>query len=806
MKPSLVICCCLYFFCNCCAAQWMRTLTTQMDFRRLLRDKLVDNKWVGNVKSIDSLIVSLKKELEETKRLKSSDSLQLVLLYRLAYCYGNTYKKEDHIDSAFYYERQKLQLARKVKEAEMVVQAYSGMVRLCDFAGNREMEKLSLLKDWMKEYDTWIKYTGSLISEIPHIKLAEYYNNIGDTKTAEDYVIKFISTASTTADKVTGSSYLGSWYLTQKLYDKALPQLEYVINNSPRNHLTGSNYTLLVITYIGLKQYEKALSLIDKINSTPLLNSANPDNNIRAERNSRDLLSAQIYLLQKRPEKALEFLERVSPFNLKVISSKPVYDSRYDWLWYQYYLQTSEPAKALPFFQSYTAKQDTARSLADEYRKSSTARHMSFLKNFEREALKQQAEKEKLLQEKKLLELQQKSALDKKQAVIAQLQATADKDQLTARAKNAELQRKLETERITTNAKKDQLQQQFQIASLNQDLKIQRKGRALLAGGLGMVVLIAGLLVRQNNQKMKANRLLNLQKEEIVTQRDKLEKTLDDLNNTQAQLIQKEKMASLGELTAGIAHEIQNPLNFVNNFSDVNTELLKELKNELHTGNKQEALLLADDIIENEQKINGHGKRADAIVKGMLQHSRASTGKKEPTDINALADEYLRLSFHGFRAKHKDFNADFKTDFDESIGKIEVVPQDIGRVLLNLYNNAFYAVNEKNASTRSAGQPYEPTVSVSTKRSLSFGEGRGEVIISVKDNGNGIPQKIVDKIFQPFFTTKPTGQGTGLGLSLSYDIIKAHGGELTVKTKEARPDDAVGRGEGAEFIIELPVI
>ncbi|MEJ7828985.1 MAG: ATP-binding protein [Segetibacter sp.] len=246
-------------------------------------------------------------------------------------------------------------------------------------------------------------------------------------------------------------------------------------------------------------------------------------------------------------------------------------------------------------------------------------------------------------------------------------------------------------------------------------------------------------------------------------------------------------MASLGELTAGVAHEIQNPLNFVNNFSEVSKELLEEMKTELEDGNIEDAKEIAYDIIQNLEKINHHGKRADAIVKGMLQHSRASSGKKEPTDINALADEYLRLSYHGLRAKDKDFNADFKTDLDESIGKIEVVPQDIGRVLLNLYNNAFYSVNEKKKQLNGA---FEPTVSVSTKRAGN------KVEISVKDNGVGIPQKALDKIYQPFFTTKPTGQGTGLGLSLSYDIIKAHGGELKVETEE---------GTGADFTILLPV-
>jgi signal transduction histidine kinase len=267
----------------------------------------------------------------------------------------------------------------------------------------------------------------------------------------------------------------------------------------------------------------------------------------------------------------------------------------------------------------------------------------------------------------------------------------------------------------------------------------------------------------------------------------KIERAYHQLENTQQELIQREKMASLGELTAGIAHEIQNPLNFVNNFSDVNKELLVELKQELEKGNVQEVKVIANDLIDNEEKIILHGRRADAIVKSMLQHSRASSGKKEPTDLNALADEYLRLAYHGMRAKDKSFNATLHTDFDTSLEKINIIPQDIGRVLLNLVNNAFYAVHEKK---QSAPDGYEPAVSVSTKKT------DGKIAITVRDNGNGIPDKIKDKIFQPFFTTKPTSKGTGLGLSLSYDIVKAHGGELKVETKE---------GEGSAFSMQLPL-
>jgi len=274
--------------------------------------------------------------------------------------------------------------------------------------------------------------------------------------------------------------------------------------------------------------------------------------------------------------------------------------------------------------------------------------------------------------------------------------------------------------------------------------------------------------------------------------KERVETALSELKTTQNQLVQSEKMASLGELTAGIAHEIQNPLNFVNNFSEVSVELIEEMLEEIQKGDVEEVKALAEDIIQNLEKINHHGKRADGIVKGMLQHSRASSGEKEPTDINVLADEYLRLAYHGLRAKDKSFNATLETHFDESIGKVNVLPQDMGRVILNLITNAFYVVKEKSSEALAKGDDtYEPTVTVSTKKN------NDGVVISVKDNGNGIPEGIKEKIFQPFFTTKPTGQGTGLGLSMSYDIItKGHGGEITIETIE---------NEGSSFNIYLPL-
>ena len=369
----------------------------------------------------------------------------------------------------------------------------------------------------------------------------------------------------------------------------------------------------------------------------------------------------------------------------------------------------------------------------------------------------------------------------------------------------------------------DEEERQYELDSTQATYQNRVKQYALLAG-LGVFLLIAFFLYRSNTQKQKANALLRHQKEEINTQKIIAEKTLSELTSTQSQLIQSEKMASLGELTAGIAHEIQNPLNFVNNFSEVNTELIKELKDEVIKGNLEEVSALANDIESNSEKINHHGKRAADIVKGMLQHSRSSSGVKEPTDINALCDEYLRLSYHGLRAKDKSFNATMITEYDETIGKINIIPQDIGRVVLNLINNAFYASAVALAKVDAAPSkgvlsdlpPQEgfsdpdykhvPTVWVSTKRINSPLGSQAErregtelgckIEIKVRDNGPGIPKKILDKIFQPFFTTKPTGQGTGLGLSLSYDIVKAHGGELKVETKE---------GEGSEFIISFTI-
>jgi len=318
--------------------------------------------------------------------------------------------------------------------------------------------------------------------------------------------------------------------------------------------------------------------------------------------------------------------------------------------------------------------------------------------------------------------------------------------------------------------------------------KLEARVRLYLVVGAAFALMIIGIILWRNYKQQKLNNhLLNEQKEEVAAQRDNLSNTLEKLRSTQSQLIQSEKMASLGELTAGIAHEIQNPLNFVNNFSEVNREMIDELKEELKGGNVDEALVIAEDIRQNEEKINHHGKRADFIVKGMLEHSRTNTGEKQLTDMNVLCDEFLKLSYHGLRAKDKSFNAEMITHFDPKLPKVNVSQQDMGRVMLNLFNNAFYAVNQKSKTAAA----YNPEVSVTTSTQ------NGQFTITVKDNGIGIPDAVKEKIMQPFFTTKPTGEGTGLGLSLTYDmVVKGHGGSIRVDSAE---------GEGSEFIITLPI-
>jgi two-component system, NtrC family, sensor kinase len=503
--------------------------------------------------------------------------------------------------------------------------------------------------------------------------------------------------------------------------------------------------------------------------------------------------SGQLYYEMKKPAESKQSLETALQIS-KQIGYKDLISKSYQVLT-QIDSSAGDYISALEHYKLYITYRDSVSNAEAAKQLIEQRMQYAFSKKEDSLQLQQELIADKL-EKQTLLTKQQQQDLRLKQASLELARREKDVQMLNFLRTQAVLQLSNEQqEKKLTLAEQERALQQSQIEKQrllsiqkeqtlllkDKELSAQRSQRNFwVAGAIALFLLSFFVFLNYRNQR-KANA-------ELQEQQTKTEQALKKLKSTQAQLIQSEKMASLGGLTAGIAHEIQNPLNFVNNFSDVNQELIAELKEEIDKGNTEEVKALANDLEENEQKINHHGKRADAIVKGMLQHSRSSTGKKEPTDINALADEYLRLAYNGLRAKDKDFNADFKTDYDETIGKIEVVPQDIGRVLLNLYNNAFYSVNEKKKLLNGS---FEPIVTVGTKRV------KDKIEVSVKDNGVGIPQKALDKIFQPFFTTKPTGQGTGLGLSLSYDIItKGHGGQLTVDTKE---------GEYAKFAVQLPL-
>ncbi len=367
-------------------------------------------------------------------------------------------------------------------------------------------------------------------------------------------------------------------------------------------------------------------------------------------------------------------------------------------------------------------------------------------------------------------------------ALAYQRQATKLQDSIFNQAKSQQL--------ITTEARYQTKARQARIAQLAADNTRQQHQLWALLAGLGLIGALAFGLARSSRRRQRANTLLEQQKTELQAQRDQTNQALAELKATQDQLVQREKMASLGELTAGIAHEIQNPLNFVNNFAEVSTELVAELREgqAQPTPDRELEAELLDDLTQNLQKITQHGQRAAGIVRGMLEHSRTSTGERQPTNLNALADEYLRLAYHGLRAKDKTFNAELKTDFAPALPPANVVGPDVGRVLLNLFTNAFHAVQQRQKQGEAG---YQPTVSVSTQLIDE------QVVIKVSDNGTGMPAAAKQKIFQPFFTTKPTGEGTGLGLSLSYDIItKGHGGTLTVESQE---------GVGTELVITLPI-
>ena len=538
-------------------------------------------------------------------------------------------------------------------------------------------------------------------------------------------------------------------------------------------------YNTLGLTYSTLKNNTKALEYYHKALAATLQARLGPQTIIEYNNTSREFLDmnqldsalwytnkAYTLSLQKHLYTNLAFLIR----NFGII---------------QY--QKGNYARAIDFFRKSAAQKPTAlnhylqgedyRRMAEAYQKLNKLDSCIDCATIAYRQAQLERNPNQVLLVTSLLTDVFKAKNDYKQAYDYQQVMLKAKDSLFSQQKTLQVQNLMFSE------------QQRQDALKAAAIAYQNKVRFYaLIGVLAVVVLILVILWFNNSNRKKANRLLQERNEQIEKQREVVEKTLSELKSTQTQLIQSEKMASLGELTAGIAHEIQNPLNFVNNFSEVNREMLDELDEELNKGAIPEAKAIAADIRQNEEKINHHGKRADFIVKGMLLHSRNTTGEKEATDINVIANEFLKLSYHGLRAKDKKFNAELVTNFDKDLPKVVVAHQDIGRVLLNLFNNAFYAVNQKQ---QTVGADYKPEVIVSTSIA------KNNLVISVKDNGNGIPDAIKEKIMQPFFTTKPTGEGTGLGLSLSYDIVvKGHGGTLEVNSKE---------GEGSEFMVRLPL-
>ena len=639
-------------------------------------------------------------------------------------------------DSALFFTNMYKSLAifNEIKDSAYIVYGYGYISSFSRSAGNftKAFESIQSAITISRQ----LNYTKGLARSL--VQLADLYRDYGeDGQALENYqfALDILQKTKDTSEFFNVLGALGGYYYTKHNTAKALEYYNRLIELCAKQtrpyHNAGSVYKWIGLTYSDSNDYGKALLNFEK--SLYLFDSAKDfleTGNVLNEIGS-------LYAKQRDFDKAIMYHDR----SVRIADSLNIEGMKPIWLYYQ----------ALDYYglKNYNkAKEINDKALA---------------------GFKKIWFDVKMTSVMELLASQIDSAKGDAGGALAHYKEYVS---LNEKLKGEEIRKEAQKEKFRNDSEKQKSEQEKKDA-------IAKRTRNLQYIVIGAILILGIFLLYGYVQKNKDKK--------------RIEKAYGELKSTQAQLIQSEKMASLGELTAGIAHEIQNPLNFVNNFSEINKELVDELQQELKAGKIADAIEISNDIKANEEKINHHGKRADAIVKGMLQHSRSSNATKEPTDINKLTDEYLRLAYHGLRAKDKSFNATLKTDFDESIGNINIIPQDMGRVILNLITNAFYVVNEKalSAVTTPTAAKYEPTVSVSTKK---LGD---TILISVKDNGNGIPPKVLDKIFQPFFTTKPTGQGTGLGLSLSYDIVKAHGGELRVETKE---------GEGAEFIIQLPVV
>jgi len=547
------------------------------------------------------------------------------------------------------------------------------------------------------------------------------------------------------------------------------------INNQ---RVVGQCYNTLGLDYGILKDYKKALSyfllgkaVMEKARLTDLQVVSN--NNVAREYLDMGMADSAEYYTKHAYELALKTNDKNVGYLIRNFGIIQVLRKNYT----EAINFFRKSILAIPKLDNHYLLSEDYRRMADVYRQLGRTDSCIYFAKKAFDEANLDKNPELVMKSTRLLTDQYKSLSDYRNAYDYQQIMLKANDSLFSQQKTLQIQ--------TLALNQEQQKQEAEAARRAYQNKVQQY---TMLGIIAVFMLIASILFYANGQRKKANKALGQRNQQIETQHKALEKSHAELKTTQAQLIQSEKMASLGELTAGIAHEIQNPLNFVNNFSEVSTELIDELQQEIDNGNYNEVKVIAGNIKENQQKISQHGKRADFIVKGMLEHSRKNTGEKQLTDMNVLCDEFLKLSYHGLRAKDKSFNAEIVTHFDPNLRKVNVSQQDMGRVMLNLFNNAFYAVNQK-SKTAVAG--YKPEVTVTTSAE------KGYVVITVKDNGTGIPDPIKEKIMQPFFTTKPTGEGTGLGLSLTYDmVVKGHGGRIQVDSIE---------GEGSEFVIQLPL-
>lgn len=742
--------------------------------------------------AVEHLILDLKARYEqENKKKHSSDAEKAVLSYRIAHCYWAIMLYDTLVDyktelSQFHLKT--LHYARKIRDKDLTNHTYSQLTSSASILS--VPQRIKLLKDWIKDFNAWSSESDDFArTNSPYESLANLYESVGDYDNVVNILTEFLNTTPRDNMKAYIHKWLAEFYHRHDKFKESVSHQYEFIRLFPAMHESNHEAAQLAHAYRAIAEYKisnnewvEALALIPKINyklycTKCSMETTNVDKYFT---NIRNLYLAQIYIAKNELLNAKDHLQKIEQSGLhpKILNKT----------WADYYAAIGDTLHAYRYLDTYAKSAETMNKNLTNSLRLRTKNSFDLAKSYESALVSERAEQEKLLQKQKILAYEKEVQLDK-------IKAETENQLLLARAEQAEYEKKIEKERLETAALQNKKEQDYKISLLNQDIKQQKRKRLQLWSGLTFITLLAGGLYYNNRQKQQTNRTLTKQKYEIdqqagllTKQKQELELSLEQLQKAQAQLIQSEKLASLGELTAGIAHEIQNPLNFVNNFSEVNAELIEEAKLELRKGNHVEAEVIINDLKANQEKITHHGQRADAIVKSMLQHSRTSSGQKELTDINALCNEYLRLAYHGFRAKDKSFQATFETNFDPVEPNLKLSRQDIGRVLLNLINNAFYAVHEKSKHHLTG---YEPKVIVTTQLMAD-----NQLLIGVKDNGTGIPLNTKAKIFQPFFTTKPTGQGTGLGLSLAYDIVtKGHGGELKVDTVE---------GEGTAFFMLLP--